>query len=157
MVFMVISSLVLLSKSAFRANKGFLVINAVRHFAGRWPLPSRANGRRTEASKVLYSQLAKRVPYEKSRKSSFEHRCSTKRKSIYLWQYSASATGDVADAGASGLRKSVGTIHWPFPRTQTRRNANQRQNAYKYLTRLRKHAVNANLPLVELWLVVSQR
>ena len=32
-----------------------------------------------------------------------------------------------------------------------------RQNAYKYLTRLRKHAVNANLPLVELWLVVSQR
>jgi hypothetical protein len=33
----------------------------------------------------------------------------------------------------------------------------QRENAYRYPTRLRKHAVNANLPFVGLWLVVSQR
>ena len=29
--------------------------------------------------------------------------------------------------------------------------------SYRYPTRLRKHAVNANLPFVGLWLVVSQR
>jgi Stage II sporulation protein E (SpoIIE) len=35
--------------------------------------------------------------------------------------------------------------------------ATNRRNAYRYSTRLRKHAVNANLPFVGLWLVVSQR
>jgi hypothetical protein len=63
--------------------------------------------------------LRSAVPRRSRESRALRGQVSTKRKSIYLWQYSASTTGDVADAGASGLRKSVRTIHWPFPRAHS--------------------------------------
>src|ERR1700732_1760965 len=66
---------------------------------------------------------------------------------------------------ASLLSYKTSAGSWAFSQPRSNGDGNGRsgnipydwQNTYKYPTRLRKHAVNANLPFVGLWVVVSQR
>jgi hypothetical protein len=62
----------------------------------------------------------------------------------------------MADAGTSGVAENrSGLFTWPFLGFIVAER-HQRENDYRYPTRLRKDAANANLPFVGLWLVVSQ-